>query len=124
MALKFARLKVGGVFVAELDGTLAGFVRVEENGFVDLLYVHPNYERGGVGRTLMQTAKSWAVNHGASRFEAEVSIAARVFFEAMGFVVEEEQTVERKGILLTNFHMTRNVDAEQTLSADAPTSRG
>jgi putative acetyltransferase len=33
------RLRAGKVFVADVNGVLAGFVRVEDTGFVDLLYV-------------------------------------------------------------------------------------
>ena len=44
------RLSSGGVFVADFDGRLGGFVRVEEGGLIDLLYVDPLYEGLGVGR--------------------------------------------------------------------------
>ena len=112
------RLRAGGVFVADVNGAIAGFVRVEDNGFVDLLYVHPNHERRGVGRELLEVACSWAVSHGAHRLESEVSIAARALFEAMGFRVEREQSVERRGVRFLNFRMARNADAEQAHALD------
>jgi len=31
------RLRTGGVFVADVNGAIAGFVRIEDIGFVDLL---------------------------------------------------------------------------------------
>jgi putative acetyltransferase len=112
------RLRAGGVFVADVNGDIAGFVRVEDNGFVDLLYVHPNHERRGVGRELLEAACSWAVSHGAHRLESEVSIAARPLFEAMGFRVEREQSVEHRGVRFLNFRMGRNADAEQAHGPD------
>jgi putative acetyltransferase len=87
---------------------------------VDLLYVHPEYARRGVGRELLEAACTWAVAHGARTLEAEVSIAARPLFEAAGFRVEREQYVVRSGVELRNFHMTRAVDAKQ---ANAPARR-
>jgi putative acetyltransferase len=108
------RLRTGGVFVADLNGTVAGFVRVEDNGCVDLLYVHPNHERRGVGRELLDVACSWAINHGARRLESEVSIAARPLFEAMGFPVEREQFVESRGVQFLNFRMTRDAYPERS----------
>lgn len=114
------RLRSGGVFVAEVNGQVVGFARADESGIVDLLYVDPEYARRGLGRELLTAACSWAVDRGARRLESEVSIVARPLFEAMGFCVEREQTVVRRGVKLRNFHMIRNADAEQT---DAPDCR-
>ena len=105
------RLESGGVFVAEIGTALAGFVRVEAEGLVDLLYVDPGYVRRGAGRELLQTACSWATQKGADRLWAEVSLAARPLFETMGFLVEAEQTVERRGVHFQNFRMTRPINA-------------
>jgi putative acetyltransferase len=105
------RLRTGGVFVADVNGAIAAFVRVEDNGFVDLLYVHPDYERRGVGRELLEVACAWAMSHGARRLESDVSIAARPLFEAMGFRVDRQQLVESRGVQFLNFRMTRNADA-------------
>jgi len=112
------RLRAGGVFVADEGGEVVGFVRVEDNGFVDLLYVHSEYARRGVGRALLEVASSWAVARGARKLESEVSIAARPLFEAMGFCVEKEQFVERGGVGFRNLRMARNADAEQAHAAD------
>jgi len=112
------RLRSGGVFVADADGAIAGFVRVEDNGFVDLLYVHPNHERRGVGRELLEVACSWAASQGAHRLESEVSIAARPLFEVVGFRVEGEQSVEHRGIRFLTFRMARNAGARQDHAPD------
>jgi putative acetyltransferase len=113
-------LRAGGVFVADVNGAIAGFVRVEDNGFVDLLYVHPNHERGGVGRELLEAACSWVVSHGAHSLESEVSIAARPLFEAMGFRVERERSVERRRVRFLNFRMTRKPFYDSSLISVIP----
>jgi putative acetyltransferase len=112
------RPRAGGTFVADANGAIAGFVHIEDNGVVDLLYVHPHYERRGIGRELLQMACSWAMRHGAHRLESDVSIAARPLFELMGFRVETERSVERKGVRLRNFRMARNADAGQAHAPD------
>jgi hypothetical protein len=48
--------------------------------------------------------------NGADKLWSEVSIAARLLFQSIGFYVEEEQTVERKGVLFRNYRMTRPID--------------
>lgn len=101
------RFRTGGAFVVEADASIAGFVRVEAGGLVDLLYVHPDHERRGLGRALLVAACRWAQDQGASTVTAEVSLAALALFEVLGFVVLREQAIERRGATLTNYLMTR-----------------
>lgn len=102
------RLGSGGVFVAEVDGHIAGFARVEADGLVDLLYVHPAHGRRGVGRALLAHGCAWAAVRGARTLRADVSLVARPLFEAMGFVVERAQEAERRGARLLTFRMVRD----------------
>jgi len=113
------RLDSGGVFVAEIGNDLAGFVRVEKTGLVDLLYVDPKFERKGIGKKLLKKACHWAAINGADKLWSNVSIAARPLFESMGFEVEEELVVERKGVFFKNYRMNRSGDLgnEKELSA-------
>jgi hypothetical protein len=43
------RLRTGCTLIAEIEGALAGFVRVEANGYVDLIYVDPAFARRASG---------------------------------------------------------------------------
>jgi putative acetyltransferase len=101
------RLSTGGVFVADIEEAVAGFVRATEEGLVDLLYVHPLHERRNVGWSLLDVACDWCATHGAKLLEANVSLAARPLFEAAGFYVQREQSVEYRGTLFRNFRMRR-----------------
>jgi putative acetyltransferase len=101
------RLSRGTVCVAEAQGVVAGFVRVERSGLVDLLYVHPAHERQGIGGALLRTACSWAAENGATQLDANVSLTARSLFEAAGFCVQREQRVEYKGVAFPNLRMSR-----------------
>jgi putative acetyltransferase len=105
------RLASGGRFVAEAEGRIAGFARIEASGWLDLLYVEPSCERRGVGRNLLAAAHAWAVRRGARTLACEASLAALPFFKAMGYRVEAEQLVQRRGVTLRNFRMTRTVEA-------------
>ncbi len=118
------RLSSGRVLVADAHGKIAGFIRMERSGLVDLLYVHPTHERRGIGRELLNAACSWAATNGVKRFEANVSLAARQLFEAAGFQVEREQTVEYKGVVFRNFRMARVEEATPAVEqADATEHR-
>jgi putative acetyltransferase len=106
------RLGTGGVFVYECNDQIAGFARVDDTGCVDLLYVHPEFQRQGVARALFDRVLSWAMSRGIRRLRSEVSITARPFFESIRFRVLRQQVVERRGVSLRNFRMERDIDAE------------
>lgn len=102
------RLAAGGVVVEERAGRLAGFIRIDAQGHVDLLFVHPDYQRQGIALRLFQAVDEWAIESGISQMTADVSLTARPFFERVGFQVLTPQVVERNGVELTNFRMVRN----------------
>jgi putative acetyltransferase len=106
------RMKTGGVFVYERNDEIAGFARIDATGCLDLLYVHPEFQRQGVARALFDRVTSWAVSRGICHLHSEVSITARPFFESVGFRVVREQIVERQGLSLQNFRMEKHLDAE------------
>jgi putative acetyltransferase len=106
------RLETGGIFVYQRKDEIVGFARVDETGCVDLLYVHPEVQRQGVGRALLDRVISWAVSQGIRHLRSYVSITARPFFESIGFRVVRQQVVERRGVSLRNFRMERDINAE------------
>lgn len=94
-------------WVAVISGTIAGMTDLEPNGHVDMMYVHPRFGGLGVAKGLLTTAESRAVQDGIARLHSEVSITARPFFERMGFVVVEPETVLRNGQWFTRFRMEK-----------------
>lgn len=85
--------------VAEEDGTVVGFADLAEDGYLDRLYVHRDWQGRGVAAALCDALPGARVTH--------ASITARPFFEKRGWRVVREQQVERRGVLLTNFVMER-----------------
>jgi putative acetyltransferase len=106
-----ARCAAKSTWIAECDGRIAGFSDLEADGHVDMLYVHPDFQRRGIARALLAHIESLALTRGLLRLYTEASITARPAFEAQGFRVIAAQTVERRGESLTNYRM------EKTLSA-------
>lgn len=101
------RLQAGGVFVCVRDDRIAGFARIDDTGYVDLLYVDADRQRQGVGRALMDRVLAWAAERKLARLRSDVSITARRFFERVGFRVVRSQFVERRGVQFRNFAMER-----------------
>ena len=81
------------VLVADDDNTLVGIatvyldivsVRFGQRAWVEDLAVAPDRRSGGLGKALLDAAKSWARDHGAARLELESSPArvdAHRFYE-------------------------------------------
>ena len=96
---RIVRLLTAGeqrAWVAEVDGSVAGFVAAfptrtlqAESWEVDVLAVHPQYKRQGIGTALIkQAVRGMALRHSSGQARAVVMVknhASRRAFEAAGF---------------------------------------
>lgn len=94
-------------YVAIVDGRLAGFADIGGDGYIDKMFVSPDFARRGVARALMAFLENQARHHRLERLSADVSITARPFFEESGFRVDAEQHPMINGVPMTNFRMTK-----------------
>ena len=83
------RISEDEVWVAEVDGAVAGYARFTET-WLDDLYVAPRAQRAGVGAALLDLVKSLRPR-GFSLWVFEVNAPARAFYRAHG-LVEREHT--------------------------------
>jgi putative acetyltransferase len=96
-------------WVAERQGAYAGFIDLEPDGHIDMLYVHPDHARAGVARALFAHLLDVALRMRLTRLYAEASLTARPCFERWGFQVVRAQSVLLRGQNLTNFQMVRSL---------------
>jgi len=88
------------VFVAEVEGTAAGYVALEREEpclRIDQLFVSPEHEAEGVGRQLLEYAEGYAISEGALRLRAVVDaedVRSTEFYRRRGFVQIGPDTVE------------------------------
>lgn len=94
-------------FVVQVQKVIVGYSDLQPDGLIDHLYVHHEWQRRGVGRTLMAEIERRARVGEIGRLETHASITARPFFEAFAFEVVREQELEMQGELLKNFVMRR-----------------
>lgn len=66
--------------VAEIDGEIVGFGSIDRNGYLDLLFVHKDYQRRGVATALCDALEKdfYIIN-------TRSSITAKLFFEKRGY---------------------------------------
>lgn len=97
------------LLVAIAKETIVGFCSLQKASFVDMLYIHKDYQGLGIARKLYTELEREAIKLQQNQLSADVSKTARPFFEKMGFKVFIKQTVKRQGIELTNFKMIKTL---------------
>ena len=96
-------------FVAKVNDKVVGFSDLTHNGHLDRLYVHKDYQGQGIATDLVDMLESEAKKLNLLEIDTEASITAMPFFEHRGYKIVCSQTVERKGVKLTNFKMKKNI---------------
>ncbi|TCM77095.1 putative acetyltransferase [Rhizobium sp. BK068] len=88
--------------MAELASKPVGFTDLVPDGYLDMMFVHPEYQGLGVASLLLDQVEQKARELGLDRIHTEASITARPFFERRGFRVLKGQQVEKRGETLSN----------------------
>lgn len=91
-------------YVARAEGILVGFGDIADDGYLDRLYVHKDYQRRGIATALCRVLERCVE---APRLTVHASITARAFFERRGYTVVSRQEVVLHGVSLTNFAMEK-----------------
>lgn len=89
-------------FVAVENDRIVGFGDINQNGYLDRLFVHKDHQGQGIGTALCQLLEQCVPGR---KHTVHASITAKSFFEQRGYTVVEEQQVIRHGVTLTNYRM-------------------
>lgn len=105
ITLPVQQIANGGVFVAEQEGTIAGFSailpREDGNSELDALFVEPEFWRQGIGRALVDHSSNSAKRAGARFLHVVGNPQAESFYVACGFkVFGTERTRFGVGLLM------------------------
>ncbi len=88
--------------IAEINGVIVGFGSIDKSGYLDLLFVHKDYQKQGIATALCNELEK-----GFSVINTFASITAKPFFESRGYVVVNEREAEHLGVKLKNFEMQK-----------------
>ena len=93
--------------LSDASGDAFGFVDLEADGHIDLLYASPVIAGTGAVERLVAHLETAARDAGLTRLYVEASAAARRFFLKHGFTVLERRTFEIGGVAIFNFAMAK-----------------
>ncbi len=80
-------LKEDQVWVVEMEERPVAFMAMR-NDFIDHLYVHPDCQRRGIGKALLEYARRLSPEH-LWLYTLQSNLNARHFYEKNGFVAEK-----------------------------------
>lgn len=102
-------LEKNHTIVVEEDDKLIAFGNIGKTGYLDRLYVHPDYLRKGIASKLVEELEEYAKKHGSHVINVTSSITSKAFFETKGYAVIEEQINERRGERLLRYLMEKKI---------------
>lgn len=103
------KLSTQHVLIAMLNNLIVGYISLEGDNYVDLLYIHKDYQRQGIADRLYQEIELEAKKRGVTELISDVSITALPFFEKKGFTILKENIITIKGVELINYKMSKSL---------------
>ena len=90
-------------------GILIGFGSLDNDGDIDMLFVHKDRQRQGIATAILKELERLATKRGKRTVSAFSSITARPFFEQECYTAVRENTAIRGGVSLVNYLMSRQL---------------
>jgi putative acetyltransferase len=106
---KLGALQKNICYVAIDFGQIIGFADLTNDGLVDHLYTHKDFQGQGIASQLLVQLEKEARELGLKELRTEASIPAKPFFEHQGFHVVKTQSKVHKNVTFTNYLMVKNL---------------
>ena len=103
------RMHANETFVAVRDDVPVGWIEMEADGHVDMLYCAPEAAGRGVAAQLYAAAEGLAHERGLARLTTAASRFAESFFRKQGWNVDERETVTRFGVGIQRARMSKTL---------------
>ena len=93
------------------EGLVLGFASLDQGRYIDLLYVHHKRQGEGIAGLLLKELETEALKYPGQPLvlSTHASLTALPFFQRQGFVLEHENEVDLRGVVLKNYRMTKVV---------------
>jgi putative acetyltransferase len=95
--------------VAHIEHKIVGYASLQETDYLDILYVHKDFQRQGIADRLYKEIEKEAIIKGSKILSSDVSITAKPFFEKKGFNTVLEQRNIINDVEIINYKMTKDL---------------
>ena len=102
--------------LARIDDQLVGMASIDVDSYLDVIYVHHEYQGLGIARTLLDHMEDKAQKMGYNFMTSEVSITAKPFFQYKEFEILEPQLVLCRGVVLRNYYVKKTFKTQDSIS--------
>ena len=103
------RLRNLQTLIAEVDARPVGFLSYQPDGYVDLLYVRPQFERTGIATHLYECVEKIFIETDVASAYTEASLIAQPFFVRHGFHTSRFEEIRVNGTPLQRWAMFKTL---------------
>ncbi|MBS4538687.1 GNAT family N-acetyltransferase [Clostridium sp. D2Q-11] len=96
-------------YVAIIEDRIVGFSDLTNEGYLNTMYVHKDYQSKGVGTRLLDRIEKEAHGLGIIKLITEASITSRPFFQKRGFAIVKKQNKKHKDEVFINYIMEKSI---------------
>jgi putative acetyltransferase len=104
------RIEKQHFIIAESESQIIGFISVSLEGYVDLLFTHPDFQRKGIADVLYNQAEKYLQKMGVTKLDTHASEISKPFFEKKGFIFQQEEEFELYEVPISNFHLIKQLN--------------
>ncbi|GAA0737398.1 GNAT family N-acetyltransferase [Clostridium oceanicum] len=97
-------------YVARENNKIVGFGDLNNEKYIDRLYVHEKYQRKRVASKILSVLEKEAKNLGYKEVYTEASITAKPFFLAKKYYVLKKQHKHHNGQVFINYIMKKDIN--------------
>ena len=88
-----------------------GFINIEtrfsSRGYIDSLYIAPQYQGQGIATALYQLVENFALEQGIETLSVDASYLSKSLFEQQGFVLQQRSYQSKCGQFIPGFYLTK-----------------
>jgi len=95
--------------LVKIEDRLVGMASLDKSGYLDVIYVHHEYQGHGIASELLFKMEQRAKKDGHDVITSDVSITAKPFFLHKGYVVVKPQLILCRGVVLRNYNVMKSL---------------
>ena len=88
---------------------IVGFLSMEQDGYINRVYTHKDFQKQGIATQLMLKAENYAKDNGVYELKLDSSKTAENFYLKMGFTKCGISTNECNGVVFRNTTMNKKL---------------